>query len=82
MPKNERTQKAPPRNRIIVLEELDFIWDEGDLTKVARMWRKGFSIQSIAEEFGRDPDEILLAIIHLAKSERIDARPGGLGGIA
>jgi len=68
------------KNRVVVLEELDFIWDEPDLKILVRQWNAGVSVEESAEYFGRDPDEILLAIIHLARNYKISRRKGGLKG--
>lgn len=67
-------------NRILVLEELDFVWDEPELKRIIRMWECEMSVQHIAERFNRDADEILLALIHLARKEKINRRIGGLRG--
>jgi hypothetical protein len=61
-------------NRVIVLEDMNFIWEQSDLREVKKMWKMNFSIKYMAEYFDRDPDEILLALIHLAKDDRIKSR--------
>lgn len=75
-----RELREPRKQTIIVLEELDFVWCKDELKEVSRMWREGCSVQSIGDVLERDPDEVLLAIIHLAKSGFIKSRPQGLGG--
>ncbi|WP_152966723.1 hypothetical protein [Sporosarcina globispora] len=65
---------------MIVLEELDFIWDDAELAVLKDLWDREFSISWIGEYFERDPDEVLLALIHLARSHRIDRRKTGLKG--
>lgn len=67
-------------NRVIVLEELNFVWDETELRELELMWQKNVSIKSMSKHFDRDPDEILLALIHLAREDRIKRREGGLFG--
>lgn len=74
--------REPRRNRVIVLEDLNFFWDESELNEMAEIWRQGFSVYYISEYFERDPDEILLALMHLARQERIRRRKGGLFGNA
>lgn len=76
----ERALKEPRKKRVIVLEEMDFVWCQSELNEVSRMWREGCSVQSIGEVLERDPDEVLLAIIHLAKSGFVKSRKQGLGG--
>lgn len=68
-------------NRVIVLEEMDFIWDSKDLFELRKMWNKDYGIKYMAEYFDRDPDEIMIAIIHLAKEKRIEVRRNGLIGL-
>ena len=68
------------RNTVIVLEELDFVWDEDEITEYCQMWREGKPFSEIAEWFGRDPDEVLLLHLHLARKGRVKARKGGLMG--
>ncbi|USK43751.1 hypothetical protein [Cytobacillus oceanisediminis] len=65
---------------MIVLEELDFIWDDDELDLLKDLWDREFSITWIGNYFERDPDEVLLALIHLAKENRIDRRRTGLKG--
>lgn len=67
--------------RVIVLEELDFIWDQEELDDMAFCWREGKSVKTIAKRFKRDPDEILLALMHLAREDRIKQRESGLMGV-
>jgi hypothetical protein len=68
------------KNRIIVLEEMNFVWDKHQLNELSEMWADGESIEGIAEHFDRDPDEILLALIHIAREDKITARRTGLKG--
>lgn len=68
------------KNRVIVLEELNFVWDEEELTDLTFLWTEGRDIIDISDYFKRDPDEVMLALIHLAKAEKISRRKGGLFG--
>lgn len=67
--------------RVLVLEDLDFLWEEADLDEMASCWKRGMSVKSIAKRFKRDPDEILLALIHLARKDKIKQRESGLMGV-
>jgi hypothetical protein len=68
------TRKAR-KNRVIVLEEMNFVWDEPELEEMAQMWESGSSVFQIAKHFnGRDPDEVFLALFHLARQEKITDR--------
>jgi hypothetical protein len=73
------TRKAR-KNRVIILEDMNFIWDTPELETVVAMWTSGESVEGIAEHIDRDPDEILLALIHLARDDKIAARKLGLKG--
>lgn len=66
------------KNRIIVCEDLNFIWDEPELEEIKNMWNGQRCIDGIAEEFNCDPDEILIALIHLARTRKIKRIKGGL----
>jgi hypothetical protein len=44
------------------------------------MWTRGTSVDIIARHFERDPDEVLIALIHLAREDKIKARKSGLKG--
>jgi hypothetical protein len=68
----------PRLNRVCVLEDLDFWWDEWELKDIKKMWKMELSINYMAEHFDRDPDEVILAIIHLAREEKIIRRKSGL----
>lgn len=64
----------------IACETLDFIWDEKDIKQIDQLWRDGYSIWDIAEQFDRDPDELLILLIDRAKRGRIKPRKGGVLG--
>ncbi|RID87076.1 hypothetical protein D1953_07105 [Peribacillus asahii] len=61
----------PRMNRVIVLEELNFVWDECELEEVASMVNQGDDFFKIGQHFKRDPDEVLLAFIHLARQDKV-----------
>jgi hypothetical protein len=65
------------KNKVIVCEELNFYWDEPELEKLQRFWSRGLSTEKIAEHFKRDPDEVLIALIYLAREDLIKTRKGG-----
>jgi hypothetical protein len=67
-------------NRICVLEDLDFYFDRIELKEIKEMWEKGEGVYDIAVYFERDPDEIVLALMHLAREDKISQRKGGLKG--
>jgi hypothetical protein len=67
-------------NRVCVLEDCDFYWDEPELMGIVKMWEMGISVEEMAESFDRDPDEVILAVIHLARNNKIKQRKGGIFG--
>jgi hypothetical protein len=66
------------KNRIIVCEELNFVWDEPELKQLAMMWKRGDCLELMGKYFDRDPDEVLIALVHLARNDKIHRRKGGL----
>jgi hypothetical protein len=77
---NEACMLKPRKNRVIVLEGLNFFWDEPELDEIATLWEEEFSMKYISDYFERDPDEVLLALIHLARNDKITQRRSGLLG--
>lgn len=79
------TTKLKPRKRaeqkVIILENLDFSWLRSDMDRAAEMWQAGVPVPEMADELGREPDEVLMLVIHLARRGRIGSRKGGLLGI-
>lgn len=72
--------KDPRKNRVIVLEDLNFVWDEEELFDMKCKWDEGESIMQVSQYFDRDPDEVVIALIHLARKSKISGRKGGLFG--
>lgn len=70
------------RNNIhIACEDLDFVWDEKQLSEFRQMWREGKSIKQMADVFGRDPDEVLILAVDQCRDGRLKKREGGVLGI-
>ncbi|MBO0962368.1 hypothetical protein J1P26_21935 [Neobacillus sp. MM2021_6] len=68
------------KKRVVILEDLDFVWDQPELNEIAQMWNRSLSVNYMAEHFNRDPDELLMAIIHLARNDKLVPRKYGLKG--
>lgn len=70
----------PRENRIIVCEELNFVWDEPQLTELKRLWSEGYTINQIAKSFRRLRDEIVIALLEVldeyGKAELFEGRWG------
>ncbi|MGO4890676.1 helix-turn-helix domain containing protein [Anaerobacillus sp. MEB173] len=62
------------------LEELDFHWDEREVAEFIRLWKRGLSLQKIANKFSRDIDEAAVLVLDLARKKRITPREFGVGG--
>lgn len=72
--------KNPRKNRVLVLEDLDFLWDRPELKEMVQLWEQNLSVSEISEHFERDGDEILVALIHLGREGKLKGRKGGLFG--
>ena len=68
------------RNIYTACEDLDFLWDEVNVTSVISMWRLGTSIYDMAAALHRDPDEVAILVIDLAKQRKISQRENGVYG--
>lgn len=65
---------------MIILEDIDFEWNTSDISIAIDMWKNKKSIIEIANAFNRDPDEILLLLLHLARQRKIKKRKVSLYG--
>lgn len=74
----ENSLREPRLNRICCCEDLDFYWDESELKELNKLWNIGMSILEMSEHFERDTDEVIVALIHLARTDKIKQRKGGL----
>lgn len=68
----------PRKNRIVVLEDLNFVWDEPELMELAELWEQEYSVMYISDQLSRDTDEVIIGLIHLAREDLISQRRGGL----
>lgn len=81
--KNNDGHKYRPNARLyIALVNLDFSWYPWEVEKVRELWAQGKSIPRIAKIMDRDPDEVTLLIMSLARERKISQRPGGATGIS
>lgn len=65
------------RGELVCLnEDLEQMFGEIDLEEIAQMWNDGKSEYEIAKVFKCDPDEIFLALFHLARRDKLK-RPYG-----
>lgn len=67
-------------NKIIVCEDLDFMWSLTDIKRIKQMWEQGMSVDDMSQSVSRDSDEVAILIMHLFRHEEIAERPGGARG--
>lgn len=60
----------------------DFQWSQADVRRVIQFWDTGLPPQQIAGLLSRDPDEVAVLIIDLARREIIGGRREKKGGAA
>lgn len=65
---------------VVILPDADRHWGHIDISRFHAMWRKGKSVREIAESFDRDPDEVVLLVMHEAREGRIGQRASGVFG--
>jgi hypothetical protein len=66
------------QHNIIILEHLDFLWDWSELRELCVIWERGLSSKYASNYFERPMAEIVLAVMHLARINKIKRRRGGL----
>ena len=73
--------KRRRRNIYVACEDMDFTWDERQVYAVAEMYRKGATVYEIANDPGidRDPDEVAILIMDLARQGVIEPSDWGRG---
>lgn len=76
---NRKYMKKERRNLYIALEEMDMFRDEDEVWRVKEAWNNNESIFAISEKLQRDPDEVTLLIMDLARKGAIEKRALGLG---
>ncbi|CEG29594.1 hypothetical protein [Bacillus sp. B-jedd] len=74
----------PRQNRVVILDDIeDFTFDQWELDLITDLWKKGVHPLRITKRLNRkDPDEILLALIHIARQGKIRNRKNGLMGVS
>lgn len=67
-------------SKVIVLENLDFAWEEKAIDDVIVMWNKGVSLQDISKEVKRSNNETFLLLMDLSLKNKIKKRARGIWG--
>ena len=76
----DKAKLRPVDELHIALQELDFSWYPVQVSKVIRLWDGGMDIRDIADQVGRDGDEVFLLLMDLGRRGRIKPREGGVFG--
>lgn len=76
----DRYKLRPQEELIVALDDLDFSWFPVEVNKVKKLWSLGWHIADIAKHMKRDPDEVAVLIMHLARQGRIRRRRMGVLG--
>lgn len=72
--------KEPGLNRLIACEDLDYYWSEEEAKEFRQLWNMGISIDVIAQNFGREVDEVFILALDQARKGLISKRKGALFG--
>ncbi len=73
--------KIRPAERLyIACEDMDLSWYPSEVRQVIEDWEAGVPLWEIAEKLKRDPDEVAVLLIDLARRGAIRKRRGGVYG--
>lgn len=68
----------PSEPLYIACLEMNFDWLQSEVKYAIREWNKGLpvreTIENVAKKFERDPDEVMLLFISLAREKKIKPR--------
>lgn len=76
----DKTKLRPQTELYIALEKLDFSWYRLEVEHVRLLWEEGLHLADIAREVVRDPDEVTVLLMDLARRGKIEQREGGAYG--
>lgn len=65
----------------VVLENVNFLWDQRDVMSFREMWNSGFSIASMSKEFKRKQIDLAVLVLDQVDTYKIGARCKGLGEV-
>lgn len=79
---NHSYLKKQSRTELYIdLNDFELAWELKDVRKFDELWKKGLSLQQLAERFNRDLDEIAIHVIDRVRKGKIRKRENGyLGG--
>lgn len=73
--------KSTEDKKIIILEDLDFLWSEETIEKVKNMWDMHIGLKGISKVVNREEDEVFLLLLHLARKKEIKKRDSYIWGV-
>ena len=75
--KRDKCKLYPPEPLYTALADLDFTWYADEINQVIEWWQEGVSVVDMAKQLVRDPDEVTVLLMDLARAGRITWRPSG-----
>lgn len=69
------------KEKIIILEDLDFLWSKETIEKVKIMWEMNIGLKGISKVVDREEDEVFLLLLHLARNREIKRRDSYIWGV-
>ncbi len=64
----------------IILEDLDFEWEQSEMDKALDLWKEGYGVPDIAVKLNRKLDETFLLMMHLSRQGKVKRRKGYFWG--
>lgn len=64
----------------VILDDIDFLWDEKDIELITKLWNRGTGIKDICNTVKRDGDEVFLLLLHLSRNGEIKKRKSYIWG--
>ncbi|MGG5463514.1 hypothetical protein [Clostridium sp. B9] len=76
-----RTRKLDENKHTIILEDLNFRWEDKTIERIIKLWKCGVGLKEITRISKRQGDEVFLLLLHLAREGKITKREGHIWGI-
>lgn len=73
-------KKTARSERVIILEQLNMIWDKKEIEGFRYLWKEGISIVDISNYFNRSQEECVALVLDQSMKGMIKQRKGGLLG--
>ncbi|API92688.1 MULTISPECIES: hypothetical protein [unclassified Virgibacillus] len=61
----------PDKDHVFIFEDLEMAFTRRQYNDICKLWNKGYEIEDIAKNTHRDGQEILLALLDLARKGRL-----------